>query len=58
MISAHGTWYSPAWNFLVYEPGITTERAGLAGMPGVTEVAFGDVSALSEAIAHSLEQMN
>ena len=39
-------------------PVITTERAGLAGMPGVTEVAFGDVSALSEAIAHSLEQMN
>src|ERR1700760_3004581 len=28
MMRAQGTWYSPAGNFLVYEPGITTERAG------------------------------
>ena len=28
MIRAQGTWKSPAGNFLVYEPGITTDRAG------------------------------
>src|SRR5690606_22881314 len=28
MINAQGTWYSPAANFFVYDPGITTERAG------------------------------
>lgn len=37
-------------------PVITTERAGLAGMPGVTVIPYGDVPALTQAIALSLEQ--
>src|SRR5687767_712471 len=28
MINAQGTWYSPALNFLVYDPGITTDLSG------------------------------